>query len=96
MDNSKMQSNKLIMFTIRDNKVGAYMPPMFVPHKATLMRLLHEMVLNQENNLCKYPQDYELYELGVYDQDSGTITQHDKPIAVDNVTNIKEGAKIES
>lgn len=83
--------SKQKIYSIRDNKVGNYNPPMFVPHLAVVIRQLEEVTNDPKTMLCKYPQDYELYELGEFDEQSGSIKQHDKPIAIMNIIDLKKG-----
>ncbi len=78
------------IFTVKDIKVGTFFPPNFATHQTELTRALSEIV-NQDppqHQFAKYPQDFELYEIGEFNESLGTITNKDK-IFVMNLPELK-------
>lgn len=64
---------KVIAFSVYDNKVKVYHTPFFQHHREEAKRMVQKMVNTTDSNIANYPQDFELYELGVFDDDSGKI-----------------------
>ncbi|AXH76852.1 MAG: nonstructural protein [Microviridae sp.] len=64
---------KLVMVTIRDIKIGLYQPPYAVVAIGAAARAFQDACENEERNtdIARHPQDFELYKLGEYDQETG-------------------------
>lgn len=60
--------------TIRDRAVDAYGQPIFVQALGQAMRSFSDEINSKESTLNKHPDDYDLYHIGDYDQDTGLIT----------------------
>lgn len=58
---------------VRDRAADAYMRPFFVPTIGMAVRSFQDEVnrANVENPLFAHPEDYDLYVLGVFDEDTG-------------------------
>lgn len=62
------------IFAMRDNKAGCYMPkPFFHISKFDAMRDIRAAMLSK-CILSDYPEDYDLFEVGTYDPQTGKIT----------------------
>lgn len=59
------------VFCVRDAKVEAYLKPFFVRTLGEAERAFTDMANNQDTQIGKYPTDFALYYLGVYDDESG-------------------------
>lgn len=77
------------IISIRDNKVGTYGNPTVVPHLANLTRDIAEVVNDGKSLLSKHPQDFELYELGQFDPQTGELVCESKPKFLHNITEFK-------
>lgn len=64
----------LQVFSIFDSNIKAYMPPFFVNHRGEATRGFEELANDSKTNICKYAQDFFLFELGVFDNASGEFT----------------------
>lgn len=62
------------IYTIRDKKIGNFLQPSIVNHETELTRILGELVLKEDHNFGKFPDEYELYYIGTFDEDTGIIT----------------------
>lgn len=63
------------IFVIHDKKVGTYFNPTFTSHLTELTRGLTEIVMkNGDHNFNKYPEDFDLYSIGTYDETLGKLT----------------------
>lgn len=67
--------NVLKIVAIKDTAVQAFMRPVFVPHAGGAIREFADAVNNAEHDFSKHPEDYELYELGEFLDDSGRLDQ---------------------
>lgn len=66
---------------VRDRAAEAYMRPFFVGTANMAIRSFMDEVNREhaENQLFAHPDDFDLYELGVFDDNSGSITCHETP-----------------
>lgn len=64
---------KLRVFACRDSKLGSFMAPLYVNHIGQAARLWEEIVNDPSSKSlpAKYPQDFALYEIGTFDEETG-------------------------
>lgn len=78
------------VFSVFDKKAGVYCTP-FVSHStATATRDFGQAVNDPNSQVCKYASDFELFELGAWDEDSGQIQTTQLPVFVVNGASLKE------
>jgi len=66
---------KVGVYSIRDNKVTAYSDRLICSsHKASMTRAFKTIINEQGSPYNLYPEDYELYQVGEFETDSGVIT----------------------
>lgn len=72
---------KLVLCTVKDRAADAYGRPMFVPSVGVAIRSFTDEVNRNdpENNLYNHPDDFDLYDLGVFDDNTGVFSLHDTP-----------------
>jgi hypothetical protein len=72
---------KLIICTVKDRAADAYGRPMFVPSTGVAIRSFSDEINrnNADNQLYNHPDDFDLYELGEFDDNSGLFTLHEQP-----------------
>ncbi len=72
---------KLVLCSVKDRAADAFGRPMFVPSIGVAIRSFSDEVNRQdpENQLHNHPDDFDLYELGEFDDNSGLFTLHDVP-----------------
>lgn len=68
---------KLVAVAVKDLAVGAFMRPFFVQSRGVANRSFADEVNNAESPMNKHPEDYELYELGSFDEESGRLAEHE-------------------
>lgn len=61
----------LEIYSIKDEKVGVFMPPTSVPHLVEMTRSITQAMRDPNSKLSLYPGDYSLYYISKFDQDSG-------------------------
>jgi len=64
---------KLKMFSVFDSKVAAYMNPFFARSTAEAIRMFSDAVGNPQQGFCKHPEDYTLFEVGSWDDQTAGI-----------------------
>lgn len=71
------------MFAIYDCKADAYLIPFYLPNNDVALRVFEDCVNDPEHQWGKHPADYTLFQLGIYDDSTGTHTLIDnKALAV--------------
>jgi len=76
------------LFAIRDEKAKAFTALVTDRNSAQAERNFKTAVKNPETDYAKYPEDFTLYEMGTYDQDTGQITPHSSPLIVCHATSL--------
>lgn len=64
----------LKVFTIRDIKAGAYLPPFLVKTTGLAHRSFQDAANNSDHDFNKYPSDYELFELGTFNDEDASFS----------------------
>ena len=79
------------LYSILDTKAIIYSPPFAAANDAIAIRMVMDILRNQDNNLSRYPDDHELYCVGYWDEVNGDILATDKgPKIVDPISKIKQ------
>lgn len=68
------------VFSIFDSKSESYSPPMFFTTKGQAMRSFQDMTADDRSMIHFHPTDFNLFELGEFDNCSGKVVSHDSPI----------------
>lgn len=82
---------KMKVFAIRDGKAEIYFPPFFQKTHGEAERSLRELMRDESSMVAKYPEDYDLYFLGEYDDQSGKMSLQDTPQHVLKAIQLKSG-----
>jgi len=82
-------STQLVM-SIYDKKMNTYSRPIYVKHQVEAQRSIIGVLRTKESMLAQYPSDYELYSLGVFDEQTGAHTMEEKPRFVMNISELLE------
>lgn len=64
------------IFAIRDRAADVFGQPMFFPSTGLAVRGFSDEVnrVAPDNNLNKHPEDFDLFQLGEYDDETGTMS----------------------
>lgn len=65
---------KLGVVAVRDRATDAYMNPFIVPSLGVAIRSFQDEVNNPQSPMNLHPDDYDLYHLGEFDQERGSLT----------------------
>lgn len=64
---------KMIVLAIKDRALDAYMRPFHMPTIGTAVRSFQDEINRNatDNPLSQHPEDYDLYELATFDEETG-------------------------
>ena len=65
----------LVIVSVKDSAAQAFGRPIFVPSNAVAIRSFRDEVNRKDStdDLSRHPDDFELYEVGVFDDATGII-----------------------
>lgn len=70
------------ILAVHDSKVNAFSQPFFLRTQAEAMRGWIEVVNEPSTQFNKHPEDFNLFLLGDFDEDTGLITPLSAPQAI--------------
>jgi hypothetical protein len=77
-------------YSIYDSAAKAYIQPFFMHNDGLAIRAFQGNVNStEENNISKYPDQFTLYKIGTFDDQTATITPED-PISLGNGLTFQE------
>jgi len=69
-------------YSVYDAKVQLYTKPFFLRTKGEALRSWIDTANDPESEIYVHAEDYTLFELGEYDEESGQLENHPAPISV--------------
>ena len=79
---------RLSVFCVHDSAVGAYLQPFFMRSVNEALRSFRATVNSPGHAFSKNPEDYTLFHIGSYDEDTGVfenINHHSLGKALDHI-----------
>jgi hypothetical protein len=72
---------KLNICSVKDRAADAFGRPMFVPSTGVAIRSFSDELnrSDADNQLYNHPDDFDLYEFGVFDDNTGLFDLYDQP-----------------
>lgn len=72
---------KVQIVAVRDRAMDAFMRPFFVPTIGMAVRSFQDEVNRRasDNPMNAHPEDYDLYALGTFDEETGRFEQLEQP-----------------
>ena len=67
---------------VRDAKAEAFGQPFYSQQRGIAVRSFADECSREDSNLKKHPEDYALFELGKFDEQTGELTSHPQPIQI--------------
>lgn len=82
---------KLVMLAVRDSAANAFNRPFFVQTVGLGVRSFRDEVNRSEsgNTMYEHPEDFELFELGTYDEDTAIFECLPQPRSVARASDMK-------
>lgn len=83
------------VFTVRDAKAEFFSPPFYHANREVALRMFKDVVNNKETRLYNNPEDYDLYYLGQWDDNSGKyLSLLDSPEHLVKATQLKRSPSV--
>lgn len=83
----------MILVSVFDKKAAVYWAPQTFPHNVGAMRAFSQAFQNPESNLAKFPEDFDLYIVGVFDEKSGQVDPVIPPNFLESMINLNYNVK---
>lgn len=80
----------LKIYSIRDDKAQVFNAPFFQKTHGEAERSFTRLLSDDKSMVAQYPDDYDLYYLGEYDDVKGTINPLDTPQHIVKAVNVKK------
>lgn len=86
---------KLYLVTIRDSVASVFRAPAAVANVAGFLRSLGDEVNRAapDNDFYKHPEDFEVFLLGEYDDETAKFVLHDTPFSVGLLKSMVRGVQ---
>jgi len=85
------------MYSIKDNKVGTFNKPFSAVNKQDATRMLHTACNDPQVQLSMYPEDFDLYHVATFNEQTGHITgpvdnnnRYDGPLFIVSAISLKK------
>lgn len=65
--------SKKLLVAVYDKKIGLFDPPVPVRHIGEAIRMFADIKKNPDTKFGMHPEDFDLFQIGVYDEPSGTV-----------------------
>lgn len=79
---------KVEMYCVYDKKTMFYEAPQYFHNVGHAMRTYGRMFMNERSMVSFSPEDYDIFTVGVFDDQSGKITAYPEPRFVCNALNV--------
>lgn len=81
-------------YSVYDNKTEAYAKPFFQLTRGEALRSWTDLAndLQSQNMVAKHPSDFVLFEIGEYDESTGTFQNHPAPFNLGSALQFKTSA----
>ena len=73
------------IYSLFDIKSGAYAQPFYAPNRAVALRHLEAGREDENSLLSKFPGDFQLFELGTFNDEAGNIEVSTVPTLISGV-----------
>lgn len=64
---------KTFFFSVRDSKVGAFMPVFQARSRGEAVRSFMDAIATPDHQFAKHASDYELFQVGEFDDENGVL-----------------------
>jgi len=81
----------LKLIAIKDIKAEAFQAPNFVNSEPEAIRSVQSYMMTEQSNFTRFPEDYEIYNLGEFDTITGQLTPLPSPKFIISLTSIYKG-----
>ena len=93
-NNTKENIMIQFIYSIHDNKAEAYLPPFFLHNKNMAIRSFADCCQDEGHAFNRHPEDYSLWEIGEFDDQTGEIIYHTPHKALGSGIDYNQSAEI--
>lgn len=68
-----------IVVAVRDRAMDAFGQPFFVPSVGLAVRSFGDEINNPDGAMFKHPEDFDLYQIGEYEEETGRLVPLERP-----------------
>jgi hypothetical protein len=79
---------KYAVCAVKDRAVDAFNRPIYVPTVGVAIRSFTDEVNRKDSELANHPEDYDLYELGSWDDQTAVYTALEQPRVITRAQDI--------
>jgi len=73
---------KIAMYSVYDSKTNVFAQPNFLINRGAALRAWADACNDPQSNISKHPGDYTIFEIGTWDDETGTIEMHPAKISL--------------
>lgn len=66
------EENGVGIYCLKDTKTG-FINPFLQPSEAVAIRSIKGALMNEHDEICKFPEDFELWKIGSFNKKTGAI-----------------------
>lgn len=77
------------LYAVQDVKVSVFYPPISLINDGEATRMLKDIVDNPESPISKHSDDFRLFRLGTFDDNSGVLSPLAQPEFIINASELK-------
>lgn len=78
------------LVAIKDAKIGCFARPVPVVNEATAVRAFTDAVNDRSTEYFKHPEDYTIWALATFDDQTGLFKNYDVPLQLANAVALRE------
>lgn len=79
---------KYAVCAVKDRAIDAFNRPIYVPTIGVAIRSFTDEVNRKDSELANHPEDYDLYELGSWDDQTAIYTPNEVPRVISRAQDI--------
>jgi len=81
------------IFTVRDRAIDAYGQPFYATSVGGAVRSFSDEINRpaENNQLAKHPEDFDLYQLGEFTEQTGRLEVFEQPQFFEHLASLKKG-----
>lgn len=84
---------QISMYSVYDKRTGMYQAAFEATHPEYAKRRFSDSVCDPKSRIAQYPEDFELYETGKFEPETGKITYHEQFHYICNGVNVDVGKR---
>lgn len=78
----------MLILSVRDIKADNFSPPFLAPNVASGIRSFTDVATNPQSSVNKHPEDFQLFELGDFDERTAAFDLRPQPVFLANATDV--------